>query len=245
MAPPKVLLSNAMWKGAGLAVLLSIFLLGSSGSQAPSRRELLSSPVEDSLSRFKEFRRPNVSQLNTTSTSLVLCEIGSRPESSFRHSGSSISITVRTDLNPVQGLQFLSVVESGYYDGCYIFRVLKGFVAQFGLRPKWMGWAGPKFSRAKSSPHSGSLSNARGTVAFAGGSPTQVFVNMGDNSRLDGDGRPFATLDAGSMEIIDQLYTGYKDGDGQVGAVNSGPQAVSEKFPHMSWIKTCKVASSA
>jgi hypothetical protein len=67
-----------------------------------------------------------------------------------------------------------------------------------------------------------------------------VFINLGNNARLDGDGRPFATLDEESMQLIDQLYSGYEDGQGQVGAVNKGE--VSQKFPEMSWVEACYIA---
>jgi hypothetical protein len=48
----------------------------------------------------------------------------------------------------------------------------------------------------------------RGTLAFAGASPTQVFANLGNNARLDPEGRPFATLDAQSMALLDALHAG-------------------------------------
>ncbi len=86
------------------------------------------------------------------------------------------------------------------------FRVLKGFVAQFGLRSSWRG---PDFKRVRAGKMlqaKARMSNVRGTLAFAGSSPTQVrknmtlkmhlqttsilrfpkvFVNLGNNVRLD------------------------------------------------------------
>lgn len=67
----------------------------------------------------------------------------------------------------------------------------------------------------------------------------QVFINLGANQRLDGDGRPFATIDEASMAAVDRLYTEYKDGDGQVGAVTRGQEEVRRRFPNMSWIESC------
>jgi hypothetical protein len=67
----------------------------------------------------------------------------------------------------------------------------------------------------------------------------QVFINLGANQRLNGDGRPFATIDEASMAIVDRLYSGYKDGDGQVGAVARGQEEVRRRFPNMSWIESC------
>lgn len=71
-----------------------------------------------------------------------------------------------------------------------------------------------------------------------------MFINLGANERLDGDGRPFATISAASLAVVDQLYTGYKDGDGQVGAVTRGQDEVRRRFPNMSWIESCHLQPS-
>lgn len=115
---------------------------------------------------------------------------------------------MRHDSSPEAAGAFLQRVRVGYYDGCFVcvqliacisfclilnnlkrfsrFRVLKGFIAQFGLRQKWDG---PEFKRVKTlkRPTEHGLSNVRGTLAFAGASPTQVFVNLGNNARLDSE----------------------------------------------------------
>lgn len=158
-----------------------------------------------------------------------------------------LHITVRDDLSPVASRVFLDLVESHYFDGVFIFRVLNGFVAQWGFRgeddsdPRWM-----TPPRTKDEIHDGTLSNGRGTLSFAGGNPAtrQVFVNLGNNQRLDKeDGRPFATVDEDiSMKtVMDRLYMGYKDGQGQIDTLKRGEHAVMETFPRMSKIEQCRV----
>lgn len=187
------------------------------------RRQVLTaqSPLEDSLRRFRDapaaslFGRAaapanaTAAAATAAATQVVECRLQSRPEARDGARG-VVRITVRRDVSPAAAAQFLALATSGYYDGVYVFRVLKGcvdaqgracpdppdnciyvfhadpfgkvtpgacrFVAQFGLRPQWAGWSGPEFKRvqeAKPFPPN-ALSNTRGTVAFAGGSPTQV-----------------------------------------------------------------------
>lgn len=64
--------------------------------------------------------------------------------------------------------------------------------------------------------------------------------NRVDNNHLDREpgARPFATLDEKSMSIIDSIHS-YKEGMGQVKAVNKGEDEVRSQFPMMSRIEKC------
>lgn len=155
-----------------------------------------------------------------------------------------LEITVRNDLSPKESEAFVHLVRDGYYDGVFIFRVLKGFVAQWGNRNEWDGYHPLKTDR-DAMVHERTLSNVRGTLSFTGGNPAvrQVFVNMGNNKRLDKENsRPFATVSETSMtNVIDRLYDGYKDGQGQVKAMKEGEETVLAQFPNMSRIEQCHV----
>ena len=185
---------------------------------------------------------------------LVICQIVT-PHHPQNGAHGSIRMTVRTDVAPKAAKAFLYLVETGYYNDVFIPRVVPNFVAQWGIRAggndaiKWQGSKPSKTDRDAVTAQS--LSNTRGTVTFAGGNPTtgQVFVNLSDkNVRLDMEGaRPFATIDDdASMLLLDQLYTGYPDGSGQVQALHQGRAATLETFPQMSLMESCRrVASSA
>lgn len=106
------------------------------------------------------------------------------------------------------------LVTSGFYDGCRFFRVVDGFVAQFGLPgdpglgAAWRGRTIPDDPVA--------VPNTRGRVTFAMAGPgsrtTQLFINYRDNSGLDGMGfAPVGEVVAG-MEIVDRLHAGYGEG---------------------------------
>ena len=109
--------------------------------------------------------------------------------------------------------RFRELISSGYFDGCKFFRVLPGFVVQFGLA------GDPAVSQQwqkNISDDPVSQSNAKGTITFATAGPntrtTQVFINLVDNQRLDGMGfSPFGKVVEG-MSIVEQLYSGYGEG---------------------------------
>src|SRR5437879_10231333 len=98
-----------------------------------------------------------------------------------------VTVLVHKDWAPLGAERFYRLVQAGFFDGARFFRVVKGFVVQFGLP------ADPQLGRSWSSQlipddpvrHP----NRRGTVTFASAGPntrtTQLFVNLADNLRLD------------------------------------------------------------
>ena len=185
---------------------------------------------EEALARFA----------TSTPLRIVQCSLNSSSSGGPFHHGGSLAITLRSDLSPNAAFAFEQHVRNGYYDGCYIFRVLKGFVAQFGFQPRKQ--SSTRITRPMPdlvTEHS--LRNERGTLAFAGASAVQVYVNLGNNKRLDSDGLPFAQLSQDSMAMLDKLDTSHKDGDGQIAAIKAGDNVVVTKFPRMTKIDSCIV----
>ena len=130
-------------------------------------------------------------------------------------------LTVHRDWAPLGADRFYSLTKHHFYDNASFFRAIPGFVVQFGIS------AYPQISKpwmnATIKDDAVTQSNKRGTITFATGGPntrtTQVFINLGDNSRLDKDGfTPFGEVTEG-MDIVDALYGGYGDGPPQ----GSGP----------------------
>jgi peptidyl-prolyl cis-trans isomerase A (cyclophilin A) len=138
------------------------------------------------------------------------------------------------------------LVEKGFYNDCRFFRVLPGFIAQFGITgdptvmSKW---------RSSSIPDDPvRVSNLRGTVVFATGGPntrtTQIFVNTRDqgNGFLDKQGfSPFGEVIEG-MDIIDKLYAGYGEGAPSGKGPNQGliqakgNEYLVSQYPKLSYI---------
>ena len=195
--------------------------------------------VEESLARFRD-GAPAVSAFAAERPTRVSCSIASADASGAR---GTFRITVRPDWSAALAAAFVERVDAGFYDGCFFFRVLPGFIAQFGIKPEW---AGPKWSRPTPDAPGPGATNVRGTIAFAGGAhPTQLFVNLGDNSRLDRERTvPFAQVDDAGMAVLDRIYTGYKEGSGQVAAYQQGVDELQRQFPRMSWIERCAVEAA-
>jgi peptidyl-prolyl cis-trans isomerase A (cyclophilin A) len=149
--------------------------------------------------------------------------------------------------------RFYNLVRHHFYDGATFFRVLPGFMAQFGIS------AYPEVSKVwetaniKDDPIV--QSNHRGFVSFATAGPntrtTQAFINYGNNEALDKSGfSAFAVVEDG-MEVVDKLYSGYGEGapDGHgpdQGLVTSRGRAYLEKsFPKLDSIRSATIVPAA
>jgi peptidyl-prolyl cis-trans isomerase A (cyclophilin A) len=123
-------------------------------------------------------------------------------------------IEVHRDWAPNGADRFYNLVKMGFFDDTRFFRAIDGFMVQFGISgdpavaKKWQEQGIPDDPVKQS--------NKRGFVTFAQrGTPntrgTQVFINYGDNSRLDPTFAPFGQVVQG-MEVVDSLYKGYGEG---------------------------------
>jgi len=132
----------------------------------------------------------------------------------FDTSKGSFVIEVHRDWAPNGADRFYNLVKNGFFDNARFFRVISGFMVQFGIN------ADPKLSavwreaRIKDDPVR--QSNKRGLITFATAGPntrtTQVFINFGDNNSLDRQGfAPFGQVVSG-MNVVDALYSGYGEG---------------------------------
>lgn len=113
--------------------------------------------------------------------------------------------------------RFYNLIRLGYYEDVRFHRVRAGYIAQWGLHGDPdvnEAWLHAQFP---DDPKYGS--NVRGTFAFArdtvpGTSNTQIYVNLADNTRNDGD--PFAVFGrvVEGMDVLDSLYSGYGERSG-------------------------------
>ena len=121
---------------------------------------------------------------------------------------------VHRDWAPRGADRFYNLVTLGYYDEVAFFRVIDGFMAQFGIHgdPRVnKAWRDAEFADDPVRQ-----SNMRGYVSFATGGPdtrtTQLFINYSDNDNLDGMGfSPFAKVVEG-MKVVDSLHSAYGEG---------------------------------
>ena len=154
-------------------------------------------------------------------------------------------VTVRRKWAPRGADRFYNLVRAGFYDGQRLFRVIPGFVVQWGISGT------PKISRAwqnatiRDDPvrHT----NARGTIVFADAGPntrtTQVFVNLNANSQLDGSGfAPFGVVTSG-FATLKHLYHGYGEraSNDQAQITQQGESFLRTHFPKLDRILKARV----
>jgi peptidyl-prolyl cis-trans isomerase A (cyclophilin A) len=130
----------------------------------------------------------------------------------FETTAGNFVVEVHRDWAPNGADRFYNLVKNGYYDGVKFFRVIPGFMAQFGIS----GDPSIAMTWLKSNIQDDPVkqSNKRSFVTFAQTSSpntrsVQLFINYGDNSRLDAQRfAPFGKVIEG-MESVDKLYSGY------------------------------------
>jgi cyclophilin family peptidyl-prolyl cis-trans isomerase len=145
--------------------------------------------------------------------------------------------------------RFYNLVTNHFYDGAKIFRVVRGFVAQFGISPD------PAVSQAWQNAtipdDAVKTQNKRGAVSFAAAGPntrtTQVFIDLASNLQLDADQfAPFGAVTRG-MNVVDKLYSGYADRptSHQAEMFSQGNAYLRKAWPKLDTILSTKVANAS
>jgi cyclophilin family peptidyl-prolyl cis-trans isomerase len=159
-------------------------------------------------------------------------------------------VEVHRDWAPLGADRFYNPVKNGFYNNARFFRVISGFMVQFGINAdpaisaRWRG------ARINDDPVK--QSNTRGLITFATAGPntrtTQVFINYANNAALDGQGfAPFGRVISG-MNVVDALYSGYGEGapsgaGPEQGRVQSeGNAYLTSQFPKLDYIKSATIA---
>jgi peptidyl-prolyl cis-trans isomerase A (cyclophilin A) len=167
----------------------------------------------------------------------------------FDTSQGSFEIEVHRDWAPNGADRFYNLVKNGFYNDARFFRVIKGFMVQFGIN------GNPKISQvwrnANVADDPVEESNLRGFVTFATAGPntrtTQVFINYGDNPSLDGQGfAPFGKVISG-LDVVQHLYSNYGEGaprgegPDQSRVQTEGNAYLQKNFPQLDYIKKATI----
>jgi peptidyl-prolyl cis-trans isomerase A (cyclophilin A) len=153
-------------------------------------------------------------------------------------------VEAHRDWAPLGADRFFNLVKAGYFQDLAFFRALDGFMAQFGIHGDPKVNAVWQVASIKDDPVV--QSNTRGKMTFAMGGPdtrtTQLFINYGNNARLDRMGfPPFAEVISG-MEALDSIYKGYGEGAPQGNGPSQfqiqaqGNAYLKESFPKLDYI---------
>ena len=155
------------------------------------------------------------------------------------------TIEVTRSLAPGGANRFYNLVRSGYFTDVSFFRVVPGFMCQFGIHgdPN----VSAKWREATIPDDSVKGSNTRGTITFATAGPntrtTQLFINFGNNTGLDGQGfSPFGKVTEG-MDVIDKINSEYGENapDEQGHIQNEGNAYLKKNFPNLDYIKSATI----
>ncbi len=167
----------------------------------------------------------------------------------FETSKGSFTVEVTRSLAPNGADRFYNLVRAGYFTDVEFFRVISGFMCQFGIHGNPKVMAAWREARIPDEPVKGS--NTRGAITFAKAGPntrtTQLFINLVDNARLDGMGfSPFGKVIEG-MDLVDQIYSGYGEcapqglGPDQGRTQQEGNAYLKKEFPKLDYIKTAVI----
>jgi peptidyl-prolyl cis-trans isomerase A (cyclophilin A) len=159
------------------------------------------------------------------------------------------TVTVTRAWAPLGADRFYNLVKHHFYDNASFFRVVPGFVVQFGISaypPVAAAWAN---ANIKDEPVIGS--NKRGYLTYAKTSmpntrSTQVFINLKDNAGLDPQGfSPFGVVDGKGMNVVEMLYDQYGDnGPDQDQLTRLGKPYLDKNFPKLDSIKTASLVGA-
>jgi len=117
-------------------------------------------------------------------------------------------VKTRPDWAPIGAERFETLASEGFFEGCRAFRVLPGFISQFGINGNPEVQAKWRSKNLKDDPVA--VSNSRGTLVFATAGPgtrtTQLFINLNDrNSFLDKQGfSPLGQVVEG-MDVVERV----------------------------------------
>jgi peptidyl-prolyl cis-trans isomerase A (cyclophilin A) len=167
----------------------------------------------------------------------------------FETTKGKFTIEVTRSLSPNGADRFYNLVRSGYFTDIAFFRVIHGFMCQFGVHGD--PGVAAKWREASLSDDPVKASNTRGTISFATAGPntrtTQLFINFGNNGNLDGMGfSPFGKVIEG-MDVVDKINGEYGEGapsgrgphQGRLQA--EGNAYLKKNFPGLDYIKSAVI----
>ena len=184
----------------------------------------------------------------------------------FRTSLGSFYMEATREWSPLGVDRFYSLVHAGFYDNTRVYRVVPGWVAQFGYS------GDPQMQSVQTiirdDPVLPSTSNRRGVLSFsaaydeagkhATNRTTELFINLADHAQLDGLGfSPIGKITDG-MDVVDSFFDGYGemtdacqlhgftpcDGPTEAGILRDGNTYLDAQFPQLTHILTAQVLPS-
>jgi peptidyl-prolyl cis-trans isomerase A (cyclophilin A) len=157
------------------------------------------------------------------------------------------TVEVTRSLAPNGADRFYQLVNTGFFSDIAFFRVVPGFMVQFGIHGDPAVSA--KWRDANITDDAVKTSNERGTITFATAGPntrtSQLFINYGNNSFLDGQGfSPFGKVVEG-MDVVDKINSQYGETPNQGAIQQVGNEYLKKEFPNLDYIKSASIVTDA
>jgi len=163
----------------------------------------------------------------------------------FSTSAGPFTIDVTRSWAPNGADRFYALVQEKFYDDTAFFRVIPGFVVQWGINGD--PYTNDVWRMRPIQDDPVVESNTRGTISFASAGPdtrtTQVFINYKDNVSLNRQGfQVFGKVTSGMVSTVDKIESKYsKQNVNQGRAMTHGNQYFEENFPDFDYIYTARV----
>lgn len=162
----------------------------------------------------------------------------------FETSKGNFVVEVDPALAPLGAKQFKDIIQSGIYNDARFFRVVPGFVVQWGIpgSPK----AAEEWEKKTILDEPVKGSNVKGTITYAksqapNSRSSQVFINLGDNTNLDGMGfSPFGKVVEG-MEVVESINSEYGEDPDQFKIAGMGNSYLERQFPNLDYITSATI----
>lgn len=219
--------------------LAGLHLLGCAGEQRSAGEAAQETPEAaapaETAAAANPLLNPNSTEMSQTAPDVYRVK--------FETSQGDFSLEVIRAWAPKGADRFYNLVNNGFYDEARFFRVVPGFVVQFGINgdptisARWRG--------ASIEDDPVTQSNRQGTITFATSGPnsrtTQVFINYGDNTYLDGQGfAPFGRVVEG-MALVDRITAEYGQTPNQGMIQTQGNAYLTAQFPNMDYIRKATI----
>jgi peptidyl-prolyl cis-trans isomerase A (cyclophilin A) len=192
---------------------------------------------------------PALSQGNLGNPSALREQAPATYKARFDTSKGVFVIQVERAWAPNGADRFYNLVKNGFYDNVRFFRVISGFMVQFGINGD--PGVSAKWREARITDDPVKQSNRRGYITYAMAGPntrtSQVFINFADNTGLDKQGfSPFGRVISG-MEVVDKLNAEYGEGaprgrgPDQGRLQMEGNAYLQKDYPRMDFVKRATI----
>ena len=180
----------------------------------------------------------------------TICSVGAeKPTARVRCETSvgGLTIDLHESWAPLGYKRFVELVEDGFFTDQIVYRVIPGFLLQFGVAADPAQTAKWARQRISDDPKLPSHSFRQGTVSFAGAGPnsrtSHIFIGLDPNVRGLGNAaheRPFGQIsDPDEAALLSQMYAGYGDLTRLQGQLVQRGNPAADPYPKLSRFQSC------